>query len=408
MGTVAVRSDGRIFVRLPKDLDPDRRPRYGPGDRSRWPSVEAATAWLDAAIVAGRTPPGDHGGKDELLRAYLARWWQAGKERWPARTSSIYRRSVLRFRMLGDTRLGDLTHEHILAALAALGRARWRRHKRGPGGRTVEHGPGYPYAPSTILQSRSVLATALEELVPHVLPFNPCKRATLGRQQPATARVWDAEQLDHFEATVLELRPDLYFPIRLVTRRALRRGEVLAIRSDDLDMRRRVVTIDETAGDRAGETGDTKGRRVRDVPLGDLAADAQLHLAKRRSRPSRWLVPGRSMDNPFSVRQFNVAVKQLVEAAGLPPITPKDMRATAATILLDQNVSLVRVSRLLGHSSVAVTSKFYERAVRTTQARIDQLAADFDGAFERASGAVSDREDAERVSAEVSREASTR
>lgn len=408
MGSVIVRADGRIAVRLPKDLDPDRKLRYGPGQRKPWQSVDEATVWLDATIVAGRSKSPEHAGADELLGAYLLRWWKLGSQRWPKRTADSYLRSIRHFRILGDTRVGDLTHEHVLSALAAIGRSRWRRHRRGKDGKHVAHGPSYPYTVSTIRQARSVFHTALEELVPHVLPFNPCKRATMARQQPTTMTVWDAEQLDRFEAKVLEIRPDLYFPIRLVTRRALRRGEVLAVESDDLDMRRRVVTIDETAGDRAGETGDTKGRRLRDIPLGELAGEAQLHLAKRRSRPSRWMVPGRTVDKPFSMRQFDVVVKQIAEVAGLPPITPKDMRATAATILLDQNVSLARVSRLLGHSSIAVTSRFYERAVTTSQARIDQLATDFDAAFRRASDAVTEPETASEVSAEVSDESATR
>lgn len=388
-GSVIVRSDGRIAVLLPKNLDPDRRLRYGPGKRQRWASVEVATAWLDAAVEHGRRPAARPGGPREPLGAYLARWialHDTGDPAtgWPARTAAQYRRTVRRFSSIADLAVGDLTHEHVLGALTGLGRPAWRRRKPGKDGRMVEFGPARPYAAASIRQSRDVLQTALAELVPHVLPYNPVIRARLGRQQDRPQPVWDAEQLDRFEATLLEIRPDLYFPIRLVTRRALRRGEVLAVESADLDMRRRVVTVDETAGDRAGDTGDTKGRRIRDVPLGELAGDAQLHLAKRRSRPSRWLVPGRNLDKPFSLRQFNVVVNQIVAAAGLPPITPKDMRATAATILLDQNVSLARVSRLLGHASIAVTARFYDRVQRGTQERVDELAEDFDAAFRRA------------------------
>lgn len=400
MGSVGVRSNGRVFVVQPKDVDPDRRVRYGPGDRSRWASVEAATAWLDAAIARARRPPDRPGGPRESLGAYLARWIRLHDSGdtatgWPPRTAAAYKRTARRFAGIADIAVGDLTHEHVLGALAALGRPCWRRNGRGP---------LKPYGASTIRQSRDVLQTALAELVPHVLPFNPVTRARLGRRQEQEQPVWDAEQLERFEVKALEMRPDLYFPLRLVTRRAFRRGEVLATESTDLDMRRRVVQIDETAGDRAGETGDTKGRRIRDVPLGELAGDAQLHMAKRRPRPSRWLVPGRRVDKPLSLRQFNVVVGQIIEAAGLPKITPKDMRATAATVLLDQNVSLARVSRLLGHSSMAVTSRFYDRVQRGTQERVDELAEDFDAAFRRATVEKS----APEVSLEVSGDSATR
>lgn len=382
-GSIVIRSDGRIACILPPDLDPSRKARYGPGNRRRWQSVEEATAWLDAAVARLRHPPPRPGGPDEPLGGYLVRYLALHAGRWPARTAANYRRALRHVAPIADVRVGDLTHEHVLGALVTLAQATWRRQKR-VRGLMVPYGPPIPYAASTVRQVRAALHTALEELVPHVLPFNPCKRARLGRQQPAIQPVWDADQVERFEAAALRLRPDLYFPLRLVTRRALRRGEVLALKSDDLDMRRRIVTVDETAGDRAGIVGETKGRKRREVPLGELAEDARQH-ALRRSRPSRWLVPGQRDDKPFSLRQFNSVVKQLAEAAGLDPIGPKDLRASAATILLDQNVSLARVSRLLGHASVSTTSIFYDRVLRSTQGRSDELADEFDAAFRRAS-----------------------
>lgn len=401
-GTVMVRADGRIAVVLPKELDPDRRPRYGPAPRRRFADRDEAVAWLDAEIARRRSPsPGIS--LDWTVRVYLAHWWTTNEARWPARTARNTRRMLRHTDSIGHVPLRSLLAlDPVRTMLTVLTRAHWRRKKRVNGVLTA-YGPSYPYAPSTIRQVRAVFHTALEALVPHVLPYNPVKPVRLAKTQDRGQPVWDADQLDRFEAKALEIRPDLYFPIRLVTRRALRRGEVLATKSDDLSMQQRTIRVDETAGDVAGQVGDTKGRKWRTIPLGELAEDARQHMMSRRARVSEWLAPStQRTGKPFSLRQFNAVVKAIALAAGLDPITPKDMRATAATILLDQNVSLPRVSQLLGHSNVAITAQFYQRILRPNQARLDELGDDFDRAFRQASEAVSDPETAPEVSREMS------
>lgn len=51
---------------------------------------------------------------------------------------------------------------------------------------------------------------------------------------------------------------------------------------------------------------------------------------------------------------------------------------------LDEGVPLVRVSRLLGHASIAVTSAFYERTIGNRAGRVERLADELDAAHERA------------------------
>lgn len=405
-GSVMVRKDGRVAVYFPKDLAPKRLPVYGPAKGQSFTSAAAATAWLDAEVVRRRTPHSTT--LDEALGSYLARWWKTHAPGWPSRTAKNYARMLKHFGSIGDVTLRALmTHDDIRSALAAMQTGTWRRKKRNKGGALVEHGPAYPYAPSTIQQARGTLHTALEDLVPHILPYNPVKRVKLSRQQSQGQPVWDAEQVDLFEATAREMRPDLYFAYRLVLRRALRRGEVLAISATDIDTRRRLLMVEETAGDVVGETGETKGRKRREIPLGELLDDARWHRG-RQLHPSDWMFPGQKPGKPFSLGQFNLVTNQICDAAGLPRITPKDMRATAATILLDQNVSLARVSRLLGHSTIAITAKFYDRILRSPQSRVDQLATDFDEAFKRASEAVSGSNPDVEVSPKVSDESATR
>lgn len=110
------------------------------------------------------------------------------------------------------------------------------------------------------------------------------------------------------------------------------------------------------------------------------------HRAGRR-RPTPWVFANPETGLPWSVETLRAAADRAIRAAGLPRISLKDMRATAATVLLDQGEPLPRVSELLGHSSVAVTAKFYQRVLRLTEARAADVAEGLDAAFERAAGA---------------------
>lgn len=383
-GSVAVRKDGRVAVVLPADLDPERRPLYSPpGTRTAWASAEQASRWLDAEVARRRNPTPDRATADEQLGAYLARWYRLYSPTWPVRTRVAYAGALRHFATIATVRLSDLTHEVVQHALAELQAATWQ-HKRRDGKPTDAP---RPYSRYTISHARTVLRIALQNLVPDVLAYNPVARTRLARQQQPAQPVWDGEQAARFLAVAEAEIPHLALACRLILHRALRRGEVLALRWPDLDEARSVLTIDETAGERVGEAGDTKGRRTRDIPLSaDLLARLLAHKAARR-RPSPWVFANPATGQPYSREALREAVARAVKAAGLPPITAKDMRATAATVLLDQGVPLPRVADLLGHADVATTAKFYARTIKLTEARVSDVAEGLDAAFTRAAGA---------------------
>ena len=57
----------------------------------------------------------------------------------------------------------------------------------------------------------------------------------------------------------------------------------------------------------------------------------------------------------------------LLDRAGLPRIRFHDLRHTAATLLLSQNVHPKVVSEMLGHSQIAVTLDLYSHVTPTMQ-----------------------------------------
>jgi integrase len=239
-----------------------------------------------------------------------------------------------------------------------------------------------------------VLGLALSDLVPDVLAHNPVARARLPRAQPPEQPVWDGDQADRFLVEAERLCPHLALAYRLVLRRALRRGEVLSLQWRDVDERRGVLTVERTVGERAGLTGDTKGRRRREIPL---SADLLERLRAQRlgfctdnvqRSPGPWVFLNPETALPYHPRILSWWVPQLAHAAGVPVIQPKDMRATCASNLLSDGVPLPTVSQLLGHSSIAVTSSFYERIIKRRQQQIAQVADQLDAALDRSAESV--------------------
>lgn len=73
--------------------------------------------------------------------------------------------------------------------------------------------------------------------------------------------------------------------------------------------------------------------------------------------------------NPDSITDWT---RKFVERNHLPHFTPHSLRHTHATLLIAEGVSIPTVSRRLGHSSIATTSRIYVHAIQSA----DEIASD--------------------------------
>jgi hypothetical protein len=67
----------------------------------------------------------------------------------------------------------------------------------------------------------------------------------------------------------------------------------------------------------------------------------------------------------------------LVDADGVPLVTPHGLRHTAASLMLAASVPLIVVSRQLGHANPNVTAQVYAHLL--CDAQLDEAAAAFSG-----------------------------
>lgn len=113
-----------------------------------------------------------------------------------------------------------------------------------------------------------------------------------------------------------------------------RRGEVLAMRPHMLE--RDAITL---------PAGATKTLRTRQVPI----------IAPVRP----WLAKIGAEGLGINFEGLKSGFRRAREAAGLPHVTFHDLRRSCGTLLIQKGVPLHVVSRILGHSSTAVTERVY-------------------------------------------------
>jgi integrase/recombinase XerD len=135
----------------------------------------------------------------------------------------------------------------------------------------------------------------------------------------------------------------------------LRLREALTLRSCDIDSARMVITI------RQG-----KGKKDRYVPLSPVL----LRLLRehwKRERLHDLLFPNpRDPSRPLNATTIQKYVKRIIRKFGFPKnITPRTLRHSFATHLIEQGTSTRVVQALLGHSSVRTTERYTHVSTHT-------------------------------------------
>jgi integrase len=160
----------------------------------------------------------------------------------------------------------------------------------------------------------------------------------------------------------------------LAVHTGMRRGELLGLKWDDVDLENATVRVRRTlariANGRRLALGPPKNKKshrtvrlteravealrsyleqqlAEIVALGDLYEDQGLVFTTEAGTPI----------NPSNLRQRSLA--PLLNRAGLARITFHDLRHTCASLLFQKNVHPKFVQELLGHASVAITLDTY-------------------------------------------------
>jgi integrase len=250
---------------------------------------------------------------------------------------------------IGDIRLCDLRSHDVDRMMAEMLVTPGRRRK--------------PVQASTVANRRTVLRRALNVLTrlgaPVAVP-NPV--SLTDRPKTGGHRLDDTLTEDQVETVAAALRGDRWEAVGLLGMYVgLRSGEIAALRWSDFDLVARTARVRKSKT-KAG---------IRPVPLPRHVVDAlrrhaETQAAEIADAPAWEDTTGLVFTRPFGipVSHQNDFLKWwygVCERAGIPRCRFHATRHTAATMMLNNGVPLEVVSKILGHSSYAVTADIYAK-----------------------------------------------
>lgn len=245
---------------------------------------------------------------------------------------------------------------------------------------------GKRLSPLTVTYVHSVLKSALEHAVREdELPRNVARNIKVGTPRPRRFEPLTVSEARRFLASVEGHRLQTLFDLALRT--GLRKGELLGLRWEDLDLDggtasiRRTLQRTRTGGLTALPTKTASSERRIALPIEGVHAlkrHRERQVQEREAAGEAWMdssfvftAPNGSPTDPSTLtRQFTL----LCRAARLRRIRFHDLRHTAATLLLEQGVELVVIKELLGHAHIGVTATVYAHVrLRFQRQAIDTL-----------------------------------
>lgn len=229
-------------------------------------------------------------------------------------------------------------------------------------------------SPQSVVHLHRVLRTALNQAVKwQMLARNPADAVEAPRAPRREMRALDEDGTSRLLASFERSR--LYAPILLAVTTGLRRGELLGLRWQDVNLDGAQLAIcqalEQTKAGLAFKQPKTQRSR-RTVALPQLAVEA-LRRHKAQQAAERLAIGPAYQDNglvfarfdgtPWEPDAFSSAFAAQVRRSGLPHVRFHDMRHSHASQLLRQGVNAKVVSERLGHASVGFTLDVYSHVL---------------------------------------------
>lgn len=212
------------------------------------------------------------------------------------------------------------------------------------------------------------------------IPYNPVPSTKPYKRSKVKIIVLNKEEIRHFLEYASE--NNWYLEILLGLFMGLRKGEILGLKFDDFDTTSHTLTISrQITANPLVEKGSGKVLKYRIAEKEPKTENSyrtlrvpeaileQVQERKKEVEEQKKKLGKDYIDRnyvscsgnglPHSTSAFNNALTKLCKRNGFPHLTVHSLRHMYASILLEQGVPLVKISALLGHSSIHTTFEFY-------------------------------------------------
>ena len=323
----------------------------------------------------------------DYLQDWFARWQAQGRVKQTTVDTVRVHLDVYLLPRIGHLKLRDLKRARIGALYVDL----LQNGRTGAG----KHDATRPLSAKTVRNIAGTLHKALDDAVRlDILPTNPAALVDLPKWERPELQTWNSQQVARFLAHCADTDDDLYPLWRLLAVTGLRRGELLGLTWDDVDLvlgeirvrQTRVVT--GTGQVRVETPKTTAGRRVVTIDPGTVDALARLKDDQERAAaalggwPSPYIATSQD-GQPIYPKRLTDRFRATARAAGVPVIRLHDGRHSNVTLGIEGGVPVAVMSTRVGHSRPSTTADIYFH--RHRQADVDAgllIAARIDAAIQ--------------------------
>lgn len=287
------------------------------------------------------------------VKEWIAKWMELYITPYIEETTRVGYKTKLKcyiHPMLGDIKIKSLRAEHIQ--------------------RMVNDMLAKGLSPKNIRDTYNIVnasmkkAVALKEIL-----YNPCEGVELPKQKKYRAKVYDTKTIH--EILDIAKGSDIYLAILILTTVGLRRGELLALRWENIDFDKQIIKVRENMV--RGEDGfilkaPKTEAGIRDIHIGKDLVEI-LKEAHTQYKVDRMRYGLGFQDLGFVIRQEDGSPLhpdsmtrkwiRFIKANDLPQIRLHDLRHSNATALIRAGVSPKVVSERLGHADVSITLSTY-------------------------------------------------
>ena len=222
------------------------------------------------------------------------------------------------------------------------------------------------YSAKTIRNTISLLSSAYDNAIRlGQLENNPCKFVTLPKKEQAKIEIFTEEEVNIFLRALNDVRLDYKVAYELALFCGLRRSEVLGLREEHINIAFKTLTVEQTRHRVDGKTviQPTKTESShRHLAIPDFVLeDIKELIAKHNSVPyehTDYLIQD-GYGKPLNPTTLTAAIYRIEDNAGLPRVSPHDLRHTFASMLNANGVDIAVISRELGHSNIGITLNTY-------------------------------------------------
>ena len=237
------------------------------------------------------------------------------------------------------------------------------------------------YSSKTVRSIETIINSALDMAIKmRMISENPNLYTTIPKKIKYEAAVLSKEEVNRI---LTQARGEELYPIVITTvYSGMRKGEVMALKWENVDFEERKIYIKNSLCRVVDEIPDDEGHRharyvilepktkksIHMIPMLDEVHDALMEQKRRQDAEKvknkeiyqdRGLVFADCTGNFLAQRPFMDKYHRFLKKYGITNIRFHDLRHTFASLLIESDVSMKVVQELLGHSTISTSMDIY-------------------------------------------------